>query len=147
MWLLAVVVAAVVCAVWLAAPNPAQRDLETYKRELIAKGERLGKEDWLPPGGRGSNGAPVLLKALFEFSRRRTVAIPPFRMITTNRAQVLWWEDFDDMKHLKPPIDVWGSIEESVRTNRAAYSNIWIALQADHLDFGFDYRSGRYPGG
>ena len=41
-------------AIWLGPRDPVQIELESYKRQLAANGDKLAREYWLPPPGRGS---------------------------------------------------------------------------------------------
>jgi hypothetical protein len=55
-------------AVWLAPRDPVQTELESYKRQLAANGDKLAKENWLPNPGAGNNGAARLVKSFSQLS-------------------------------------------------------------------------------
>ena len=133
-------------AVWLTARNPVQTELEAYKQELIAKGEKLAKENWLPPPHHGSNGASLLVETLAQFSVAPMASgISQYQLITNNHAKVVWRYDFKEPRGQNPPLDIWDAMEEMARTNGLLYSNIMNAVHAGYVDVPYDYATERFP--
>jgi len=133
-------------AVWLAARSPAQTELEAYKQELIAKGEKLAKENWLPLPRQGSNSASLLVETLSQFSTAPMGSgLSQYQLITNNHAKVVWRYDFKEPRSQNPPLDIWEAMEEMTQTNGLLYSNIMNAVHAGYVDVPYDYTTERFP--
>jgi hypothetical protein len=132
----------VIGAVWLAVRNPAivlaKKALDSYKQELIARGEKLNSEDWLPPPGQGSNQAALLIAVLDHFSWNSIISgVSQYQLVTTNRAQVVWRDTGQGWKAQNPSSDAWNVMDDTAGTNRIYDSNFVHGINAGFWDMPF----------
>ncbi len=142
-WLCAIA-ALLVLAGWLSHER-AKGQLEAYKRQLIAKGEKLTIDENLPPTPVGvTNGAKAFLSAASGLGRVAYDSEPGARlMVAPGRGFASWQQSRLPAYQMKnqPVDDVWPPTREAVTLREEQLAEIALALNAPLLAFDIPYHT------
>jgi hypothetical protein len=119
-----------------------QVSLARFKRELIARGEKLTFRELIPPVPEGENGAPEILEAVKRLQNGAVLPdnYPPImRVMPSGRAIVSFreseWIDGKKTNH-------WDQLSADLKTNEAALDQIRLALEKQVFNNNLDYSQG-----
>ncbi len=122
----------------------AKSRLSAYRKELIARGEKLSIQELIPESPKGSNGAATLLRGAALLP---TIATPAtMKLISPGVARVGW-------KQAELPSDqtasdnfystnIWPILEEQISGHLEALADLRTAAAAPNLDFSISYSQG-----
>jgi hypothetical protein len=119
-----------------------QISLTRYKRELVAKGEKLTFRELIPPVPGGENGAPEISKAAQRLQKGAVLPDrypPKMKIVPSGRAIVGFRENewvYDGVTN------TWKQLVADLKTNEATLAQIRIALGKPVLNNQLDYSQG-----
>src|SRR5258707_4611442 len=117
--------------------------LARYKRELIAKGEKLTPGDMISPPSNGENGAPQIMAYITNQLKEGVVLpnrFPPAMKLTPAGHAIVcfleneWVED--------KVTNHWDQLSADLEANRLILDQIRAALEMPVLDNGLDFAQG-----
>ena len=142
----------VIVATLMALHFRAKWGLETYKRELLAAGEKLTPMELAPlPVPASSNGAALLLEAAPSFNMLVESLPPTMLAILPGRAQVGWKESnlvaWITVRSTNDPrkeadTNVWPFLRPRVEKAADSLADMRAALELPNLQFSVDYNAG-----
>jgi hypothetical protein len=133
--------------VWLSISHYyAKRDLERYKSQLRASGEKLAIDDWLPPRVTPeNNGAQSFLQAstnVYFDGAIETNRPPAMRRVAPGKAMIGWQQSYILSDYGSAPItNTWEDIEKDLEEYGPRMELLRQAAARPALDFGLDYHS------
>jgi hypothetical protein len=124
----------------------AQCQVSSYKKALIAKGEKLEVAEVLPPavpaGSNGMDSAEMAFKALGSGGIKNSELIPMMKMIPPGRVIVEWQQPIlGDEKGLGYS-NSWAGVEASVKSVKPALDLFRQAAKFQMFDFHLEYEKG-----
>ena len=120
-----------------------KHDLESYKKTLIARGEKLAIADWTPRPSTNGNSARRFLERVRPFSEVSRDRHPSMmRMVATGRAQACWKSDEIYDFDFKKRTNVWEMIREDFEGNAEAFETLRSAIEEGELVFPIAYQQG-----
>ena len=139
-----VFVVLVVIAAWMEHLR-AKGALAAYKKELVAKGEKLTIAENTPPPLKGvTNGAAAVLDAARDLRELEDCFQPGrMRMLAPGRAMVSWQQSvLGNDRSDKPMDDLWPGVAVALAAQREAIEELRAAVESSVVDFAFDYSKG-----
>jgi hypothetical protein len=131
-----------------------QGSLERYRKQLLAAGERLDIDAFIPPGvNPDKNGAALIDKANWYIAPRggsllSTNPPGPMEIVAPAKARVLWQEDeVVSVLSGRHATNSWDALELDLANQSAAVDLLQQAAAYSEFDFGIDYHqlSGPLP--
>lgn len=140
---LGVIAALLVLAGWLAHLH-AKGQLEAYKRQLIAKGEKLTIEENLPPPPPVgvTNGAKAFLSAAHGLGRFPVEIAPGTRLnVEPGKALATWQQERLPAENLRGKFiaDVWPGVREAVQSRQDTLDEVAAIARGPFIGFDVKY--------
>jgi hypothetical protein len=138
---------------WFIGSGTQSRDiLERYRKQLIAAGEKLELDAFIPPrSDPDKNGAALLDKAWRYIAPRGTGLVssnPPGAMeiVAPAKARVLWQQDeIVSVKNSRYASNSWADLEWDLANQAPAVELLQQAATYPEFDFGMDFRQPNFP--
>ncbi|MEO7299696.1 MAG: hypothetical protein ABI042_14100 [Verrucomicrobiota bacterium] len=120
-----------------------KHDLETYKKSLIARGEKLAVTDWIPHKTTNDSSGRLFLESVRPFADSRRDHHPSaMRMVASGRAQAGWKHDELYDGDSKKRTNIWLLIENEFESNRGETEQLREATDNGKLIFPLAYQQG-----
>jgi len=115
----------------------AQWNLSTYRKKLIASGEKLSLSEIAPKKSLQATNTALFLKLISALPERWVYAPAAMWSIKPGVARVVWRQPriMERMGHNKAAIDVWPIFTDAVRTNEPALGQAQALLDAGGIEF------------
>ena len=129
-----------VVGVPVAAHYRAKGELESYRQQLTARGEKLAIEEIAPPSKAGERTAALdFMQAVRALGSAPTNSPPMMRKLAPGRALVATAE-----KELptSESSNIWAAISPQLLARDEALASLRAALQTPSMDFGLDFTQG-----
>ncbi len=119
-----------------------KHDVASYKKQLLAKGEKLTIAEWTPSSTNETAGR-AFLEAVRPFSGNRRDHFPSLmRMVAPGRAQIIWKSDEPYDWEVKKRTNIWELIKNDFETNAEALEELRAAPERGQLVFPVTYPQG-----
>ncbi|MEO7677454.1 MAG: hypothetical protein ABIV39_11895 [Verrucomicrobiota bacterium] len=120
-----------------------KHDVEAYKKELIAKGEKLTIAEWIPRSSANGNAARVFMERVRPISEIRTDHHPSMmRMVAEGRAEASWKSDENYDLDFKRRTNVWEINRKDFEENAQALAELREAIDKGEMIFPVAYEQG-----
>ncbi len=130
--------------VWIAAMHfKLKHDVAAYKKQLIAKGEKLAIADWTPPRSTNQTASAALQAAVRPMGGNNLDHYPSaMRMVAPGRAQVSWKSDAPYDWDAKRKTNIWALIKNDFETNADALEALREVTEQGEFIFPVAYEQG-----
>ena len=119
-----------------------KHDVAAYKKQLLAKGEKLTIAEWTPSSTNETAGR-IFLEAVRPFSGNRQDHFPSsMQMVAPGRAQIIWKNNEPYDWEVKKRTNIWELIKNDFETNAEALEELRAATDRGQLVFPITYAQG-----